>query len=73
MPVTTPAIKVDGVKRFSKGFSDVILIGNSYDEAYAATKECEALEKRTLVHPFDDPHVIAGQGFRTCLFFLFLF
>jgi len=62
MPVTTPSIKVDAVKRFSNGYSDVILIGSSYDEAYAATKECQAREKRSLIHPFDDPFVIAGQG-----------
>ncbi len=59
MPVTTPAIKVDAVK---KRGGEVVLTGDSYDEAYATALQLEKAERLTFVHPFDDPEVIAGQG-----------
>src|SRR5574343_451701 len=59
MPETTPAIKIDAVRR--RG-GEVVLAGSSYDEAYAKALELEKSEKLTFVHPFDDPEVIAGQG-----------
>ena len=59
MPTTTPAIKVQAVK--SRG-GEVVLFGDSFDEAYAHALELEKRDKLTFVHPFDDPDVIAGQG-----------
>ncbi|MBK6355797.1 MAG: threonine ammonia-lyase, biosynthetic [Betaproteobacteria bacterium] len=59
MPTSTPGIKVDAVR--SRG-GEVVLFGDSYDEAYAHALELEKAEKLTFVHPFDDPEVIAGQG-----------
>ncbi len=59
MPTSTPAIKVNAVQR--RG-GEVVLHGDSYDEAYAHALELEKSEKLTFVHPFDDPEVIAGQG-----------
>ena len=59
MPTTTPAIKVDAVR--GRG-GEVVLAGDSFDEAYAHALELEKAEKLTFVHPFDDPEVIAGQG-----------
>lgn len=59
MPTTTPQIKIDAVQ--SRG-GEVVLFGDSYDEAYARALELEKVEKLTFVHPFDDPEVIAGQG-----------
>ncbi|MBK6637379.1 MAG: threonine ammonia-lyase, biosynthetic [Rhodocyclaceae bacterium] len=59
MPETTPAIKVDAVRR--RG-GEVVLAGSSYDEAYAQALVLEKQHKLTFVHPFDDPDVIAGQG-----------
>ena len=59
MPTTTPQIKIDAVQ--SRG-GEVVLAGESYDEAYAHALELEKREKLTFVHPFDDPEVIAGQG-----------
>jgi hypothetical protein len=41
---------------------EVVLAGDSYDEAYIHALELEKKEKLTFVHPFDDPEVIAGQG-----------
>lgn len=62
MPRTTPRIKVDAVRRYANEQSEVILVGDSYDEAYAATLACIESEGRVLVHPFNDMLVIAGQG-----------
>ncbi len=59
MPTTTPQIKVAAVK--ARG-GEVVLAGDSYDEAYIHALELEKAEKLTFVHPFDDPEVIAGQG-----------
>jgi len=59
MPTSTPGIKIDAVKR--RG-GEVVLFGDSFDEASAHALELEKSEKLTFVHPFDDPEVIAGQG-----------
>ena len=59
MPKTTPDIKVDAVR--SRG-AEVVLHGNSYDDAYDHAKELATKRKLVFVHPYDDPDVIAGQG-----------
>ncbi|WP_071058434.1 threonine ammonia-lyase, biosynthetic [Pelistega sp. MC2] len=59
MPISTPQVKVDAVKRLG---GEVVLAGTSYSDAYAHAIELEKKEKLTFVHPFDDPDVIAGQG-----------
>jgi threonine dehydratase len=59
MPVTTPSIKVDAVKALE---GDVILFGDTYDDAYAHARALEKKHGYVFIHPFDDPEVIAGQG-----------
>ncbi|MDD3610141.1 MAG: threonine ammonia-lyase, biosynthetic [Halothiobacillaceae bacterium] len=59
MPSTTPDIKIDAVRR--RG-GEVVLFGDTYDEAYAQAVELARAEHLTFIHPFDDPDVIAGQG-----------
>ena len=59
MPTMTPDIKISAVK--ARG-GEVVLAGETYDEAYAHALKLEKKEKLTFVHPFDDPDVIAGQG-----------
>jgi len=59
MPFTTPQVKVAAVK--ARG-GEVVLCGDSFDEAYTHAKELEKQQNLTFVHPFDDPDVIAGQG-----------
>ncbi len=59
MPVTTPRIKVDAVA--ARG-AEVVLRGDSYDEAYAHAMRLKRRRGLALVHPYDDPEVIAGQG-----------
>ena len=59
MPVTTPSIKVDAVRDLG---GDVVLHGDTYDEAYAHARELERARGLIFIHPFDDRDVIAGQG-----------
>lgn len=59
MPITTPDIKVDNVRRFG---AEVRLVGKSFNEAQSASVRYANEESKTLIHPFDDPDVIAGQG-----------
>jgi threonine dehydratase len=62
MPQPTPQQKVRQVKMFGKDFIDVVLIGDTFDDAYQeAIRFCER-SKGVFVHPFDDPEVIQGQG-----------
>jgi threonine dehydratase len=59
MPVTTPFVKVAATK--SHG-AEVVLFGESVAEAQSRCEEIEAARGLTLVHPYDDPRIIAGQG-----------
>lgn len=59
MPVTTPTIKINAVRSLG---GEVILHGDTYDDAYARARELEQEQGLTFIHPFDDPAVIAGQG-----------
>jgi len=59
MPQTTPAIKVDAVRRLG---GEVIVHGDSYDAAQARAMALCAEDHAVFIHPFDDPDVISGQG-----------
>lgn len=59
MPMTTPAIKVDTVRRLG---GKAVLQGDSYDDAYAHAMKLAKEKGLAFIHPFDDPEVIAGQG-----------
>ena len=59
MPESTPAIKVDAVRNLG---AEVQLVGASYSDAEAEARRRADDEGLVLVHPFDDPVVIAGQG-----------
>ncbi|WP_435924071.1 threonine ammonia-lyase IlvA [Paenibacillus sp. DYY-L-2] len=62
MPSTTPNQKIKQVKRFGGSAIDVILTGDTYDDAYEeAMKACKE-DGRTFIHPFDDPKIVAGNG-----------
>jgi threonine dehydratase len=62
MPVTTPQVKIDAVKHFGQDAVQIVLHGDSYNDAYSHALLLQAKHKLTFVHPFDDPDVIAGQG-----------
>ena len=62
MPAPTPNQKVEQVKMFGKEFVEVVLTGDTFDDSYhKAIEECEQYNK-PLVHSFNDPKVIEGQG-----------
>ena len=59
MPKTTPEIKVHGVR--SRG-GKVVLHGDSFPEALAYSLKLVDEKGYIYIHPYDDPHTIAGQG-----------
>ncbi len=62
MPTPTPLQKVKQVRNFGKDNVEVILVGDTFDEAAKeATLYCEE-KKAAFIHPFDDFKVIEGQG-----------
>ena len=62
MPVTTPSQKVNQVKLFGKEHADVVLVGDTFDDASKAAFEFSARTGAVFVHPFDDEKVMEGQG-----------
>ncbi len=59
MPKTTPEIKIEGVR--SRG-GKVVLHGDSFPEALAYSLKLVDEKGFVYIHPYDDPHTIAGQG-----------
>jgi len=59
MPVQTPVVKVEHTRHFG---AEVILHGETYDDANAYAREICNQRDLVFVHPFDDADVIAGQG-----------
>ena len=62
MPVTTPAIKIDAVRRLGGAQVEIVLHGDYYDAASQHARALQEAHGYTYIHPFDDPDVIAGQG-----------
>ncbi|HET9717616.1 MAG TPA: threonine ammonia-lyase [Pseudolabrys sp.] len=59
MPVTTPFVKVTSTRSYG---AEVVLHGESVAEAQARCEEIQTERQLALVHPYDDAHIIAGQG-----------
>jgi len=59
MPITTPIVKVNAVKKLK---AKVILFGDNYDETYKEAIRISIERNLCFILPFDDPDVIAGQG-----------
>ncbi|MBS7538248.1 threonine ammonia-lyase [Ancylobacter lacus] len=62
MPTTTPNLKVERVREHG---ARVVLHGADFAAAAAEMGRRAAEEGLTVVHPFDDPAIIAGQGTAT--------
>lgn len=62
MPKTTPKQKVKQVTLFGGSFVEIVLTGDTFDDAYAAAMIDATTNKMAFIHPFDDEKVIAGQG-----------
>jgi threonine dehydratase len=59
MPKTTPTIKVQAVKRLG---GRALLHGDTFDEAREQAAKLVSERELTLIPPYDDPDVIAGNG-----------
>jgi threonine dehydratase len=59
MPQHTPTVKVERTKGFG---AEVVLHGDTFDQARDRALQMAAEQGLTFVHPFDDALVIAGQG-----------
>jgi threonine dehydratase len=59
MPAPTPIVKVSQTEGHG---AEVVLHGETFDEAYAEARRLAAARALTFVHPFDDHDVMAGQG-----------
>ncbi len=62
MPAPTPKQKVEQVKLFGKQYVDVILNGDTFDDAYHLAVNYSSIHKGNFIHPFDNKEVIEGQG-----------
>jgi threonine dehydratase len=59
MPESAPLAKITATRRYGAA---VILRGQSFDDAIAHAEHLRDSQGMTLVHAFDDPAIIAGQG-----------
>jgi threonine dehydratase len=59
MPAGTPMVKVENTRRHG---AEVIVTGNTLEEAGAFALDHGKARGMILIHPYDDPKVIAGQG-----------
>ncbi len=59
MPKFTPDVKVRHTKKYG---AEVIIHGENLEEAADLAQELLESHKLTLIHPYDDKHIIAGQG-----------
>jgi threonine dehydratase len=56
---TVPGNKVQAIQELG---AEVVIDGKTYDEASEGAERLQIERGLTMVHPFDDPYVIAGQG-----------
>ena len=62
MPTPTPKQKIEQVKMFGENFVEIVLVGDTFDDAKnEALSYCNE-HNSTFVHPFEDEKVIEGQG-----------
>lgn len=59
MPIGTPMVKIENTRRHGAA---IILSGQTVEEAGAVADAHGRAHGMTLIHPYDDPLIIAGQG-----------
>ncbi len=62
MPVTTPQQKIDKTRIFGGEFITIRLVGDIFDQCYAAAREHVEAIGGYMVPPFDHPDIIEGQA-----------
>jgi len=59
MPATTPLLKVEATRSYG---AEVVLAGDTFDDAYKRSLELQKEKGYVYVHPFNDRDVLLGQG-----------
>ena len=62
MPKSTPIQKLDAVRFFGQDYIRINLVGETYDEAFDASRKFCAANNAIFIPPFDDFDIIAGQA-----------
>ncbi|MEO1096761.1 MAG: threonine ammonia-lyase IlvA [Bacteroidota bacterium] len=62
MPSPTPSQKVNQVKMFGKDAIDVVLTGDTFDDAFAEAISFSEQNQAAFIPPFDDQKIVEGQG-----------
>lgn len=62
MPTTTPQQKIKQVKMFGKSYIEVILSGDTFDDAQQSALAESKINGMAFIHPFDDEQIIEGQA-----------
>jgi len=62
MPVTTPKQKIEQTMMFGGEWVEVVLQGDTFDDAYKSAVLQGTRNKLVFIHPFDDEKVIEGQA-----------
>lgn len=62
MPRSTPQVKQQAVRKLGGEWVEVVLSGDSYDEAVASSRKDEDESGAIYIHAYDDLHVMAGQA-----------
>ena len=62
MPVPTPKQKLNQVRMFGGENIETRLVGDTFDDAYAAAQSFKDKSKSIFIHPFEDKDVVIGQA-----------
>ena len=62
MPSVTPQQKVTKVKKFGKDWVEIVLVGDTFDDAFQEAMVYSEASGKAFIHPFNDPKIIEGQG-----------
>jgi len=62
MPETTPKQKIEQVKMFGKGYIEIVLTGDTFDDANIEALKYSVENNKAFIHPFDDSKIIEGQA-----------
>ena len=62
MPTPTPKQKIEQVKMFGGKYVEIILTGDTFDDAFNDAKKYSDRHQMSFIHPFDDEKVIEGQA-----------
>ena len=62
MPTPTPSQKLNQVKNYGGKYVDIVLVGDTFDDAFVEAEKFCKRSDASFIHPFNDANVIAGQA-----------